>query len=132
MSRRDEMIKSIKQGNSIILMDGFGGFKQYTLANIEELPSDAELALGDAKEEKKALAAIEKQVAELEAAKKKLEASQKKAQESAAPQAAPASYSAPVVEEEKSYKSSKKGGKNAPKVEESEPVQEVSDEAVSE
>ena len=132
MSRRDEMIKSIKQGNSIILMDGFGGFKQYTLANIEELPSDAELALGDAKEEKKALAAIEKQVAELEAAKKKLEASQKKAEASAAKDFAPEPVVTPVVAEEKSYKSSKKGAKNAPKVEESAPVQEVSDEAASE
>ena len=79
MSRREDMIKTIKEGNSVILYDGKGGFKLYKLANLEELPSDAELALGNAHEEEKALEAIKKQVAELEEAKKRLEESQKKA-----------------------------------------------------
>lgn len=77
MTKRQKMIESIKEGNAIYLYPPEGGFKVFTLDNIDELPSEAALAIGNTEDEAVALEGIEAQLASLEAAKKQLLASKK-------------------------------------------------------
>lgn len=72
---RDEMLKVIEEGGSVMLSIN-GTHRHFTKQNLDEFPSVADLALGNKEAEQSAKAEIEARLAELLAEKAKLEASE--------------------------------------------------------
>lgn len=77
MTRKEEILNIIKSGSSVfVTIDGMQ--KVIHAGNLDELPSDADLAAGNPEAEAQALGDIEKEMKKLSESKEKLEASKKK------------------------------------------------------
>jgi hypothetical protein len=100
-TQREEALEIIKGGRSVMLKVN-GQKKIFSAANIDQLPSAAEMAVGDPELSRMAAGDIDAEIERLQAAKKKLASAQKENKDEEAPKKASKSdeAAAPAAKEE--------------------------------
>jgi hypothetical protein len=116
-NQREEILEIIKSGRAAMVPVN-GRIRIFTIDNIDKLPNEADLAVGNPEQEKAALASIDEQIKALEDAKKRLAANQKAEAKAVETQAKEQEETAVKAEEETKARASKEEPKAASKKEE--------------